>query len=59
MTRQEYENIQAKLRRKLDPTNGQPCGLSGNRKEGYELGINSAMSIIKEIYEKGDKNNEH
>ena len=56
MTQREYEYIQSRLRRKL--SDGLPYGLGGNRKEGYERGINSAMSIIKEIYEKGEKHHE-
>lgn len=53
MTKEEYEYIQARLRRKLSAG---PGGLSGNRKEGYERGLNTAMSIIKEIYEKEGTN---
>lgn len=52
MTRQEYENIQERLRRKLYEFH--PRGLSGKRLEGYQEGIRSAMSIIKEIHDRGN-----
>ena len=60
MTKEEYERIQARLSRKLRDPQARPWGLSGNRKEGYEMGINAAKSILKEIFEtqnRGDQNN--
>lgn len=48
MTETEYNNIQERLRLKLKER--KPTGMTGKRGEGYEDGILSAMSIIKECH---------
>lgn len=48
MTDAEYNNIQERLRLKLKER--KPTDMTGKRGEGYEAGILSAMSIIKECY---------
>lgn len=55
MTTLEYERIQERLRRKLNER--KPIEMTGKRGEGYDAGIRSAMSIIKEIYETHNQKN--
>lgn len=42
MNKSEYEELQNRLRKKLERCNG----LTGKRKEGFEEGIRAAMSIL-------------
>lgn len=42
MNKSEYEELQNRLRKKLEYCNG----LTGKRKEGFEEGIRAAMSIL-------------
>lgn len=44
MTRTEYEKIQAELSELLDKAGRK--GISGKRKEGYELAIRACKSVI-------------
>lgn len=50
MTSAEYEELQDRLKKKLNYCNG----LTGKRKEGFEEGIKTAMSILHSVY-KGEK----
>jgi len=43
----EYQEIQNRLRNKLHDNS-----YTGNKREIYQNGIKSAMSIVKELYEK-------
>ena len=45
MTPSEYEHLQDRLRKKLKHCNG----LTGKRREGFEEGIKTAMSILNSI----------
>ena len=45
MTPSEYEHLQDRLRKKLKYCNG----LTGKRREGFEEGIMTAMSILNSI----------
>ena len=45
MTPSEYEHMQDRLRKKLKHCNG----LTGKRREGFEEGIMTAMSILNSI----------
>lgn len=48
MTQSEYEVLMEFLKRKLK--HHPETGLSGNRAEGYEKGIQVAMSKIRDLY---------
>lgn len=54
MTKQEYDELMAFFRYKLH--NHPETGLSGNRAEGYKMGIQSAMSKVRCMYKKQNKN---
>ena len=51
MTPSEYEQLQDRLRKKLEYCNG----LTGKRREGVKEGIISAMSILNSIKPNMDK----
>lgn len=48
MTEKEYAELMSFFKYKLK--NHPETGLSGNRAEGYEKGIQSAMSKVREVY---------
>lgn len=54
MTTVEYEQLQDRLRKKLEYCNG----LTGKRKEGFKEGIQVAMSILCSIKPKEKNVNE-
>lgn len=54
MTPSEYEHLQDRLRKKLKYCNG----LTGKRREGFEEGIMTAMSILNSIKPKEKNVNE-
>lgn len=49
-----YEQLQDRLRKKLEHCNG----LTGKRKEGFEEGIRTAMSILHSIKLEEERQNE-
>ena len=54
MTPLEYEHLQDRLRKKLQSYNG----LTGKRREGFEEGIKTAMSILNSVKPKEKNVNE-
>ena len=50
MTDREYMELMGFLHKKLKYH--RETGLSGNRAEGYEMGIRSCMSKVREIYKR-------
>lgn len=54
MTQAEYAELMEFFMKKLKCH--PETGLSGNRAEGYEKGIQAAMSKVREIYKRSDKN---
>lgn len=52
MDRREYERLQEALSALLDADKMRTKGLSGKRKDGYELGVLAAKSALKACFYK-------
>ena len=55
MTKQEYEQLQAELSKKLEKNPYTSIG-SAKQKEGYKAGILAAKSILSAYYSRNNEN---